>query len=177
MSEHSLEIENVKGTKIWDDTGCYFTELTINQSLQHNRPVGSQILIYGTYPQHTHNTRARYFSGSCTGNFSDNQSDEVNCESEDDYDDTKPTSESPYNFGNGNVKYVYDFIQWLHNDKLKYLQLSPYLVIPVAILDTIQWNVEDEATIDDGDKIKITFNWEQIADAIVSDDGTNEQGG
>lgn len=154
------------GVKIWDETGNYFyTEINISQDLTHNRPTESQIGYNSKYPFHTHNGKAFYFSGSCTGNFSDNKSGDC-------YGD--------YNFGwrdtrNGeiiyNTKYQTAFVKWMHNDKTKYLQLSEDLVIPVGILAEIQW--QTDTTVDDGYNCKITFNWEQLADDYSLDETNN----
>ena len=61
-----------------------------------------------------------------------------------------------------------DFIRWLHNDQLKYLQLSPHLIIPVGILDKITWDVDENYTIDDGYSCSISFEWEQLEPEIIS---------
>lgn len=156
------EREKLWGIKIWDDTGNYFyTEVDISQSVQHNRSTESQIGYNQKYPFHTHNGKASYFSGSCSGNFSDNKSGDC-------YED--------YNFGwrnteTGeviyNTKYQTAFIKWMHNDHIKQLQLSEDLVIPVGILGEIQWDTEK--SIDDGHTCKITFNWEQLGDEYSLD--------
>lgn len=150
------------GIKIWDDTGIYyFTEVDISQDLQHNRPTESQIGYNSQFPFHTHNGIASYFSGSCSGNFSDNKSGDC-------YED--------YNFDfrvdkNGNyiynTKYQTGFIKWMHNDRIKHLQLSEDLVIPVGILGEI--GLSAEKSIDDGYSCKVSFSWEQLGEEYSLD--------
>ena len=140
------------GIKIWDASGYYMSEIDISQKGQHNRPTGSEKPINSKCPKHTHNGLTSYWSGTCTANFSDNKSGEC---------------KSDYNFGDGNVKYVVDFIEWLHNDLVKYLQLSEDFIIPVGILETVTWDVENKSTIDDGFSITVSFDWEQLAPAII----------
>lgn len=149
--------EKLWGIKIWDDTGhYYYTEVDISQNIQHNRPTSSQIGLYNKYPFHIHNGEGFYFSGSCSGNFSDNKSGECY----EDYSFDYRTDE------NGNViyntKYQAAFIKWMHNDRIKHLQLSEDLVIPVGILEQADWS--PERSVDDGYSCKITFNWEQLDD-------------
>ena len=144
--------EKIWGIKIWDASGYYMSEIDISQKVQHKRPTGSTELFNGKYPKHTHNGLPSYWLGSCTANFSDNKSGEC---------------PSDYNFGEGNVKYVADFIEWLHNDLVKYLQLSEDFIIPVGILETISWDVENKSTVDDGFSITVSFDWEQLAPAII----------
>ena len=149
--------ETLWGIKIWDSTGIYYyTEVDTSQDIQHNRPTESQVGLYNKYPFHTHNGEGFYFSGSCSGNFSDNQSGEC-------YED--------YNFDycideNGNyiynTVYLVGFMKWLHNDHIKYLQLSENFVIPVGILGEVSTSTEH--TIDDGYTCKVSFNWEQLDD-------------
>ena len=144
------------GIKIWDSTGNYFyTEVDVNQSIQHNRPTESQVVYNSKYPYHIHNGKANYFSGTCSGNFSENQGE---CDTD-------------YNFdyridGQGNVIYntiyVATFVKWLHNDRIKHLQLAENFIIPVGILGEVQWDVEH--SIEDGETTKVTFNWEQLDD-------------
>ena len=55
----------------------------------------------------------------------------------------------------------------MHNDHIKYLQLSEDLVIPVGILEQIDWSTEH--SIDDGYACKISFNWEQLDDEYALD--------
>lgn len=147
------EIQDVWGIKLWDDTGYYLSDLKVKQQVYHNRPTSSTVLFNSKYPKHTHNGMGFYWSGSCTANFSDNKN--ANCESE-------------YNFGEGNVKYMADFIHWLHNDRIKYLQLSPHLIIPVGILDKITWEADENYTIDDGYNCSISFEWEQLEPEIIN---------
>lgn len=158
MSIESTEAENkLWGIKIWDSTGIYYyTEVNISQSIQNNRPTQSQVGLNSKYPFHTHNGIANYFSGSCSGNFSDNKSGEC---------------ESDYNFDyridrNGNyiynTKYIAGFVKWLHNDRVKQLQLAETLVIPVGILGEVTWSVDK--SIEDGETTQVSFNWEQLDD-------------
>lgn len=156
------ETQKLWGIKIWDDTGIYYyTEIDVSTDVQHNRPTSSQLSLYNKRPFHIHNGEGFYFSGSCSGNFSDNKSGEC-------YED--------YNFDyrvdeNGNyiynTKYQLGFIHWMHNDHIKYLQLSEDLVIPVGILEQIDWSTEH--SVDDGYACKISFNWEQLDDEYALD--------
>lgn len=150
------------GNKIWGDDGIYYyTEIDAAQSIEHFVPTESQDPYNSRYPWVIHNGKAKYYKGSVTGNFSDNQSTECHA----DYNFT-------YHEKNGvvyyNVKYQDAFIQWMHNRKTKYLQISEQLVIPIAVMDTIQW--ETEHTVDDGFNNKISFNWKQVADTFSLDE-------
>ena len=154
------------GVKIWDATGIYYyTEVNVSQSVQHNRPTGSQVGYNSLYPFHTHNGIASYWSGSCSGNFSDNKSGDCY----EDYNfDYRQNLDGSYTY---NTKYLAGFIKWLHNDLTKQLQLSESLVIPVGILGEIQWDTEH--TIDDGEDVTISFDWEQVGDEYsLLEDGT-----
>lgn len=157
------EREKLWGIKIWDSTGIYYyTEVDISTGLQHNRPTESQIGYNRKHPFHTHNGKAFYFSGNCSGNFSDNKSGECY----EDYNfDWRVDSNGNYIY---NTKYLTGFVKWMHNDHIKYLQLSEDLVIPVGILGEINWDTEK--SIDDGYTCKITFNWEQLDDDYALDD-------
>ena len=73
-----------------------------------------------------------------------------------------------YNFGEhakdgiiyNNVKYMMEFIHWLHNRQTKYLQFSEDFVIPVQIMSDIQWDTEK--SIEDGHTCKVSFDWVQV---------------
>lgn len=149
--------ERLWGIKIWDATGNYFyTEVDISQSVQHNRPTSSVIGYNSQYPFHIHDGIASYFSGSCKGNFSENQSGE--CESDYNFDyRILPNGSYVYN-----IDYMKTFVKWLHNDLVKHLQLSENLVIPVGILGEVQW--ETNNSLDDGYSCSVSFNWEQLDD-------------
>lgn len=144
--------EKTWGIKIWDASGYYLSEINVDQKIQHKRPTSSNELFNSKFPKHTHNGLPSYWTGSCSANFSDNKSGDC---------------PEDYNFGEGNVKYVADFVEWLHNDLVKYLQLSEDFIIPVGILDTVTWDVESGNTVDDGYAITISFDWEQLAPAII----------
>lgn len=145
------------GIKIWDDTGrYYYTEVDITQNIQHNRPTESVVGYNSQYPFHIHNGIASYFSGSCSGNFSDNKSGDC----PEDYNfDYREDSQGNIIY---NTKYLTGFIKWLHNDHVKHLQLAETLVIPVGILGEIKWDVEH--SIEDGYTTKVSFDWEQLDD-------------
>lgn len=144
------------GIKIWDDTGIYYyTEVDISQDIQHNRPTDSILTYYDKYPYHIHDGAAFYFSGSCSGNFSDNQSGE--CFEDYNFDEREVKGKVVYN-----TLYQVGFIKWLHNDHMKYLQLSENFVIPVGILGEVKLNTEH--SIDDGYSCTVSFDWEQLAD-------------
>lgn len=154
--------DSLWGIKIWGDDGRYFyTEVDISQSISHFVPTESTDPYNKRHPWVIHNGIASYYKGRVSGNFSDNQSTEC-------YSD--------YNFGehtvNGityhNVCYMDEFIQWLHNRRTKWLQLSEQFVIPISVMDTIQW--ETDKSIDDGWGCKVSFDWEQVADAFSLND-------
>ena len=146
------------GNKLWGDDGVYYyTEIDVSQSITHYVPTESQDPYNSKHPWVIHNGIASYYKGSITGNFSDNQSTE--CYEEYNFDYYEKDGVTYYN-----VKYQDAFIQWMHNRKTKYLQISEHLVIPIAVLDSIQW--ETEHTIDDGFNNKISFDWVQVADAF-----------
>ena len=37
----------------------------------------------------------------------------------------------------------------------------------MGILETISWDVENKSTVDDGFSITVSFDWEQLAPAII----------
>ena len=142
------------GIKIWDATGhYYYTEVDISTDLKHNRPTDSQVAYGSKFPYHIHNGLPSYFSGSCSGNFSDNQSTE--CYEEYNFDENHIGEDIVYN-----TIYMTGFMKWLHNDYTKYLQLSENLVIPVGILGEV--SLSTTHSIDDGYDCKISFDWEQL---------------
>lgn len=148
--------EKLWGIKIWGDDGHYFyTEVEISQSLTHYVPTEATDPYNSQYPWVTHNGIASYYKGSCTGNFSDNQS--TDCYEEYNFDENIIGEKVIYN-----TIYMNTFIKWLHNRKTKYLQLSENMVIPIAVLDSIQW--ETEKSIDDGHTCKVSFDWVQVGD-------------
>jgi hypothetical protein len=65
-----------------------------------------------------------------------------------------------------NTAYVDGFVQWLHDDTVKTLQLTKNMSIPVGILGEIQW--DRDYSIENGETVRITFNWEQLDDATIS---------
>ena len=146
--------EKLWGTMLWGDVGrAYYTEVDISQSVTHYVPTETTDGYNVKYPFVTHNGIADYFKGSASGNFSDNQSTEC-------YED--------YNFGEhtvdgityNNVRYITEFIHWLHDRKTKYLQFSEDFIIPVQIMSDIQWDTEK--SIEDGHTCKISFDWVQV---------------
>ena len=140
------------GIEIWDATGRhYYTEVNVNEDIQHNRPTSSQTTYNSKYPFHIHNGKASYYSGSCTATFIDNTD---NCE----YDNEKAKEKA--------AEYTTNIVEWLHNDLTKYLKLSQDFILPVGILGEVKCSIESNNTIDDPFDTKVTFEWEQLADAI-----------
>ena len=151
------------GIQLWDSTGIsYFTEVNVSQDLTHNVPVDVTEGYNAKYPFVTHNGIAFYYSGSCSGNFSDNTGECL----------------SDYNFGddridkNGNhiynVKYIDGFVKWLNNKRIKYMMLSKHFIIPIKISSPIKWSTD--TTIDDGYNCKISFDWVQAGENFSLDD-------
>lgn len=137
---------NNKVVKIWDATAIYYARMNINESIQHNRPTSSQTTMNSKYPFHIHNGEPSYFSGSCTATFVDNNGCYV-------------TSESDV------ASFNYKIAEWLHNDRVKYLQYSNSTVFPVGILDTVKIDTKD--TVDNKYDTTVTFDWEQIGTAFT----------
>ena len=159
------KISDFWGIQIWDNTGIsYFTEVNVSQDLEHKIPVEVVEGYNSECPFVTYNGIAFYYSGSCTGNFSDNTGECL----------------SDYNFGderidkNGNhiynVKYIDGFVRWLNNKRVKYLKLSKHFIIPVKVSSSIKWATD--TTIDDGYNCIISFDWVQ-AGKIFSEDDTS----
>lgn len=154
--------EKLWGIKIWGDDGVYYyTEVDISAPLTHYVPTEVTDPYNVKYPWVTHNGIASYYKGSVSGNFSDNQSTE--CYADYNFDENNVNGQVVYN-----VKYKDAFVQWLHNRKTKYLQLSEQLVIPIKILDSIQ--VEPEKSIDDGYTCKESFDWVQVGKQFSLDE-------
>ena len=64
------------------------------------------------------------------------------------------------------AEYTTNILEWLHNDLTKYLKLSQDFILPVGILGEVKCGIESNNTIDDPFDTKVTFEWEQLADAI-----------
>lgn len=139
------------GVKIWDDDGSYYyTEINVDLPVQHNRPTSSQVVYNSKNPYHIHNGKGFYYSGSASATFA-------------------PIEDCEYNFYDGNTEYILAFLEWLHNDKIKYLQISEKTIIPVGILETVKAAPDNNHTLDDGYKVTVSFDWEQLAPAIISE--------
>ncbi len=140
------------GIEIWDATGKhYYTDVNINENIQHNRPTSSQTTYFNRYPYHIHSGLPSYYSGSCTATFADN----VN---ECDYDNEQAKRKA--------AEYTANIMEWLHNDLTKYLKLSDDFIVPIGILETVEGEFDSDSTIDDPWETKVSFNWEQLADVI-----------
>ena len=186
MSIWSAEIGNY--SIISDsEANYYLVEVDISHSVQHNRPTVSQLAYNSKYPFHIHNGQPNYYSGSCTCSFNEKIDDE-----DDDYDipdnpceelqqlesvDDPSELEFEFDFSDNpiyeetgnyiyNTAYVDGFVQWLHDDTVKTLQLTKNMSIPVGILGEIQW--DRDYSIENGETVRITFNWEQLDDATIS---------
>ncbi len=147
MSDHKFW-----GIEIYDATGKhYYTDVNINESIQHNRPTSSQTTYYSKYPYHIHTGKASYYSGSCTATFADN------------IDECKYDNEQAKKMS---AEYTTGIIEWLHNDLVKYLKLSKDFIIPVGILDAVKEDIESNSTIDDPYKTTVSFDWEQVAPVV-----------
>lgn len=152
------------GIKIWDSTGIYYyTEVNVSQDLTHNVPTETTVGYNAKFPFVTHNGIAFYYSGSCSGNFSENTQ-----ECEDDYNfDYRIDDDGNYIY---DVKYMNGFVKWLNNKRMKYLQLSEQLVIPCNIQGEIKWSTE--TSIDDGYNCTISFDWVQADEDFSLDETT-----
>lgn len=170
--EHIQEVRReMWGIKIWDSTGVwYYTNIDISHSVQHNRPTVSQLAFNSQYPFHIHNGKPSYYSGSCTASFSEDanydETDDDCIEMSEEELDNIDWSEDYIFAEDGSViynsKYVNSFVKWLHNDKIKYLQLTKSIIIPIGIMGEIQWDCD--YNIQNGESIKVSFNWEQLND-------------
>ena len=156
------------GVRISDGLKTYFLQdVDVSHGVQHNRPTASQTTYYSKYPFHIHNGLPSYYSGSCSCSFA--ESNDFENLDEDCIDDVESVedldfSDDPIFTETGNAiynsKYIDEFIQWLHDDKVKTLTLSKHIQILVGILGEIQWDLDYNIT--DGETIKISFNWEQL---------------
>lgn len=150
----------------------FLTDIDVSHGVQHNRPTTSQTTYYSKYPFHIHNGLPNYYSGSCTCSFAER--DDLEYVDEDCIDDIEDISDVDFSddpvfteegYAIYNSAYVDSFIQWLHDDTQKTLQLTRRISIPVGILGEVQWDID--YNIVDGESIKITFNWEQLANHTV----------
>lgn len=148
-----------RAVEIWDAEGHYIARLNISESIQHNRPLSSQLTVNNKYPFHIRNGMPFYYSGKCGATFVDNEKDE---EEEDECED--PTTDDYTNEDGKVADFNYAFAEWLHNGRQKYLKYSENRVFTVGILDPIEITTEQDSTIDDKYNSKVEFGWEQIAD-------------
>ena len=64
------------------------------------------------------------------------------------------------------AEYTTNILEWLHNDLTKYLKLSQDFILFFFLLGEVKCSIESNNTIDDPFDTKVTFEWEQLADAI-----------
>ena len=139
--------EKFYGVKLTDETGqVYYTEVEVSQKLVYKRNVQSVPLIDKQYPRHILVGKPKYWSGTCTAAFENNQN--TQCEHD-------------YKFGD--TMWRMEFVEWLHNGLIKEMHLSESFVLPVAIMSEI--NVDPDNTVDDN-VVRVTFQWEQCGDRI-----------
>lgn len=146
----NTDIQEFWGVQIWDITNPdkpYFTDVNVKHSVKPKFSVIVNEPINQKYPVVIYPSKTDYLTGSATGNFSDNQTDEC------DIDFT-------------NTQFKLTFVYWLKNHRTKYLKLSDRLIIPIAITD-ITYDIED--SIDDNFSTNVTFEWVQIGDGTISD--------
>lgn len=132
------------GVAIWDNLNPdtpYYTEVEVNQDLKHNFKAIVQEPVNQKLPTVIYPSATNYLSGSAKGNFADNSECEVD-----------------YSHG-VQTEWRLHFTEWLTNFHTKYLKLSDSLIIPVAIVPDVSWEVEN--TVDDG-FAKVSFNWVQV---------------
>lgn len=172
-SENKPE-EWFSGIEIWDSTGRYYVSVAnINNDMQHNRPTSSNLTYNNKYPFHIHDGMPNYFSGSCTATFMENCTSATFDEIQKIIEEGKQEGvqyccpEDVMDAIEGEAAtFEFSFIEWLHNDHVKYLRIVRDWVFPVGILETIDVNIDDSYTADDPWNLTITFNWEQLADKI-----------
>lgn len=151
------------GIQLWDSTGItYYTEVNVSQDLTHNVPVSVTEGYNAKYPFVVHNGIAFYYSGSCSGNFSDNTGE---CLSDYNFGDERIDEKGNHVY---NVKYMDGFVKWLDNKRIKYMMLSKHFIIPIKISSPIKWSTD--TTIDDGYNCKISFDWVQAGENFSLDD-------
>lgn len=142
--------ERFYGCEIWDASGKYYVSVSnVKNSMQHNRPTSSNVTYNSKYPFHVHDGMASYYSGSCSAKFAEN----TDCPIDDMTEDKAG-------------KFVLDFVEWLHNDLVKYLRVSKDTVIPCGILDTVNIDIDNDESLDDLWSTTVSFNWEQLADRL-----------
>jgi hypothetical protein len=140
-------MDNFKSVLISDATGIsYFTEVNIKESLTHNVQSTIVVPINGDKPYFVKTGKARYWSGTITADFADNQTNPCPEEDYGDYDLT-------------NSSFRFAFIEWMHNGYKKTLKISNDLILRVGIGNQIQ--VETDSTVDD-ENVKVTFEWTEV---------------
>jgi len=132
-----------QGIKIWDNTASFYTNVDTSHDVQKNiGEVKEQTTLGYSKPFATYFGNTNYYSGKCTGLFSNNT--ETDCI----YD---------YNFDD--VDYKYKVEAFLCNRKPKWLQLSDNLIIRVVIQSPIVYNCNKEI---DSKETTITFSWFEV---------------
>lgn len=148
----------LQGVKIWDSSGqYYYTEVDLSESFNYKSKTQSVVTQNSKYPYIIHQGKALYWTGTVSGNFSDNKSGEC---------------DNDYNFYN--LSYKLTFVEFLKNGLTKNIQFnwdeenpSQNFIMPVGIVDDV--GVEVETNINQGHSVKVTFNWEQVDDRIVDE--------
>lgn len=158
--------EMYRVVEIWDAEGHYIARLNISESIQHNRPMSSQLTINSRYPYHIHNGAPFYYSGQCAATFVDNEEDED--EEEEDECEEETVDVDDYTNKEGEVAdFNYEFAEWLHNGLVKSLKYSENKILYVGILETVEITTEQDSTIDDKYNSKVVFHWEEISDGQI----------
>ena len=148
----------LQGVKIWDSSGqYYYTEIDLSESFNYKSKTQLVETQNSVFPYVIHQGKAKYWTGTVSGNFSDNKSGEC---------------DNDYNFYNLNYKLT--FVEFLKNGLTKTIQFnleeddsSQNFIMPVAIIDDV--GVETETNINQGHSVKVTFQWVQVDDRIVDE--------
>lgn len=146
--------DTIVGCKISDALGTYWTEIEVNTSgVKKNRPNTVYEPYNSKYPIVVRNGITNYYSGTVSGNFSNNASGECI--------DPETGYSALYDFYD--ASYKIQFMDWLANGLTKTLWLDDTFILPVQITNEISgsgdYKIEDPS-------FKVTFGWVQVGNPI-----------
>lgn len=137
-----------KAVEISDITGkSYMTEVEVNTDATHHDQSVISVPINAELPYYIQTGVAKYWTGTVSGNFADNQSDP--CDENSKYGEYDLTNDA----------FRFEFVEWMHNGLPKTLKISNNFIMKVGIGNEI--SIDTDSTVDD-ETGKITFQWTQI---------------
>ena len=145
----------IVGCKIasMDETTVYWTEVEVNTAgVKKNRPSTTYEEYNNEFPTVIRNGITNYYSGTVSGNFSDNTSGD--CVDENGYSQKYDFYDATYKIG---------FMDWLSDGNTKKLWLDDTYVIPVQITNETSGNGDYKIS---DPSFKVTFGWVQVGNPI-----------